>query len=182
MRRPSLGLLDCPCPMLSGRMMKVLGGVEELSGSEERAGEVVREEVAARSAGAMKDQHRVPNRAGSVVSRCPDGQIVQAQAGESFTRGEAEIADRKLSSHRIGMGRRLGCQCAVAPEAQHDCQRCQLMAHDTWAFTIIGDRLPIAAIIVLIYFGVVRSHPVLGLTMVVVLVALLKPSAEACPT
>lgn len=34
---------------------------------------------------------------------------------------------------------------------------------DTWAFTIIGDRLPIAAIIVLIYFGYGRSHHVLGL-------------------
>jgi uncharacterized protein (DUF983 family) len=44
---------------------------------------------------------------------------------------------------------------------------------DTWAFTIIGDRLPIAAIVVLIYFGVVRSHPVLGLTVVVLSVALL---------
>ena len=44
---------------------------------------------------------------------------------------------------------------------------------DTWAFTIIGDRLPIAGIIVLIDFGVMRSHPVLGLTLVVVLVALL---------
>ena len=44
---------------------------------------------------------------------------------------------------------------------------------DTWFFTIIGDRLPIGAIIVLIYFGVVRLRPVLGLTMLVVLVALL---------
>ena len=43
---------------------------------------------------------------------------------------------------------------------------------DTWAFTIIGDRLPIGAMIVLIYFGVVRSHRVLGLTMLVVLAAL----------
>ena len=43
---------------------------------------------------------------------------------------------------------------------------------DTWAFTIIGDRLPLAAMIVLIYFGVVRSHRVLGLTMLVVLAAL----------
>ena len=43
---------------------------------------------------------------------------------------------------------------------------------DTWAFTIIGDRLPMAAMIVLIYFGVVRSHRVLGLTMLVVLAAL----------
>jgi len=33
---------------------------------------------------------------------------------------------------------------------------------DTWAFTIIGDRIPVAAIIVLIYFGVFRAHHVLG--------------------
>lgn len=36
---------------------------------------------------------------------------------------------------------------------------------DTWAFTIVGDRLPIGAMIVLIYFGVVRSHAVLGVTL-----------------
>jgi uncharacterized protein (DUF983 family) len=33
---------------------------------------------------------------------------------------------------------------------------------DTWAFTIVGDRLPIAAIIVLIYFGIGRTHPLFG--------------------
>ena len=44
---------------------------------------------------------------------------------------------------------------------------------DTWAFVIFGDRLPIGVIIVVIYFGVVRSHPVLGLTMLAVLLALL---------
>jgi hypothetical protein len=43
---------------------------------------------------------------------------------------------------------------------------------DTWAFTIIGDRLPLAAMIVLIYFGVLRSHHVLGLTLLVVLAVL----------
>ena len=46
------------------------------------------------------------------------------------------------------------------------CDRCGLVYErnpgDTWFFTIIGDRLPIAAIIALIYFGVVRSHPVPG--------------------
>jgi len=42
---------------------------------------------------------------------------------------------------------------------------------DTWAFTIIGDRVPVFAIVVLIYFGVARSHRLLGLTMVVVLAA-----------
>ena len=44
---------------------------------------------------------------------------------------------------------------------------------DTWAFTIIGDRLPIGVMIVVIYFGVVRSYPALGFTMLVVLVALM---------
>jgi uncharacterized protein (DUF983 family) len=42
---------------------------------------------------------------------------------------------------------------------------------DTWAFIIFGDRLPIAAIIAVIYFGVLRSHRVLGLTMLAVLAA-----------
>jgi len=44
---------------------------------------------------------------------------------------------------------------------------------DTWAFTIIGDRVPIGVIIVLIYFGVVRSHRALGTALLVVLAALL---------
>ncbi len=44
---------------------------------------------------------------------------------------------------------------------------------DTWAFTIIGDRLPIGAMVVLIYFGVMRLRPVLGVALLVVLIALL---------
>ena len=44
---------------------------------------------------------------------------------------------------------------------------------DTWAFTIIGDRLPIGVMVVLIYFGVVRLNALLGVTMLVVLAALL---------
>jgi uncharacterized protein (DUF983 family) len=43
---------------------------------------------------------------------------------------------------------------------------------DTWAFTILGDRLPLGAMIALIYFGVVRSHRVLGVTMLVALAVL----------
>jgi uncharacterized protein (DUF983 family) len=57
------------------------------------------------------------------------------------------------------------------------CARCGLVYErnpgDTWAFTVIGDRVPVAAIIVLIYFGVVRSHPVPGLTILVLLGAVL---------
>jgi uncharacterized protein (DUF983 family) len=44
---------------------------------------------------------------------------------------------------------------------------------DTWAFTVIGDRLPIAAIIILIYYGVVVSHRALGLTLLGLLGAVL---------
>lgn len=44
---------------------------------------------------------------------------------------------------------------------------------DTWAFTIFGDRVPIAVILVVIYFGVVRSYPALGLTLMAAAVALL---------
>ena len=40
---------------------------------------------------------------------------------------------------------------------------------DTWAFTIVGDRLPIAAIIAAVYFGLVRSHFVLGVAVILAL-------------
>jgi hypothetical protein len=40
------------------------------------------------------------------------------------------------------------------------CSSCGLVYErnpgDTWAFTIVGDRLPVAALIVLLYFGVRR--------------------------
>jgi uncharacterized protein (DUF983 family) len=48
---------------------------------------------------------------------------------------------------------------------------------DTWAFAIFGDRLPIAVIIVLIYFGIGRSHPLVGSGAIVLLVALLVSTA-----
>ena len=40
---------------------------------------------------------------------------------------------------------------------------------DTWAFTIVGDRLPVAVIIAIIYFGVARSHPAWGVATFLVL-------------
>jgi uncharacterized protein (DUF983 family) len=44
---------------------------------------------------------------------------------------------------------------------------------DTWFFTIVGDRIPVAIIIVIVYFGVFRSHPVAGVLMLVGIGALL---------
>ena len=42
---------------------------------------------------------------------------------------------------------------------------------DIWAFTIIGNRVPIFVMIVVIYFGVMRSHPVIGMTLLLALLA-----------
>ena len=57
------------------------------------------------------------------------------------------------------------------------CSNCGLVfarnPGDTWAFTILGDRVPIGVLIVLIYFGVVRSHPVPGIAIMAVLLVLL---------
>lgn len=56
------------------------------------------------------------------------------------------------------------------------CSACDLVyvrnPGDIWAFTILGDRVPLFVMIVLLYFGVMRSHPVLGLTLMVGLLAL----------
>jgi hypothetical protein len=53
------------------------------------------------------------------------------------------------------------------------CSACGLVYErspgDTWAFTIVGDRIPVAAIIILVYFGLVRAHFVLGLVAIAVL-------------
>jgi len=55
------------------------------------------------------------------------------------------------------------------------CSHCGLVyvpnPGDTWAFVVLGDRLPIAIMIVCIYLGVVRTHRVVGLTMLAVVVA-----------
>ena len=44
---------------------------------------------------------------------------------------------------------------------------------DTWAFTIILDRVPVGAGIVLLYFGFGRSHQLLGILAFIVMAALL---------
>jgi hypothetical protein len=44
---------------------------------------------------------------------------------------------------------------------------------DTWAFTIIGDRLPIGVMIALLYFTLGRSHPILGMAAFVVMTIVL---------
>jgi uncharacterized protein (DUF983 family) len=88
----------------------------------------------------------------------------------------------KLVSTALRRGLRKRCpHCGEGPlfsgwSQLERCSNCDLVfvrnPGDTWAFTIIGDRLPIAAMIVLIYFGVMRSHGGLGLAMLVLAGAL----------
>jgi uncharacterized protein (DUF983 family) len=100
--------------------------------------------------------------------------------------GLGRILDRtarlKLASTALRRGLRKRCpHCGEGPlfSGWSHLERCSICGlvfvpnpGDTWAFTIIGDRLPLGAMVVLIYFGVVRSHRVLGLTLLVVLAAL----------
>ena len=89
----------------------------------------------------------------------------------------------KVIGTALGRGLRKRCpHCGEGPLFSgwahlERCSTCSLIfarnPGDTWAFTIIGDRLPVGGMIALIYFGVVRSHPVLGLTMLGVLALLL---------
>jgi uncharacterized protein (DUF983 family) len=90
---------------------------------------------------------------------------------------------RQLIARALGRGLRKRCpHCGLGRlfsgwSHLDRCSICGLVFErnpgDTWAFTIVGDRLPIAAIIAVIYFGVVRSHRVLGLTMLAVFGVLL---------
>ena len=54
------------------------------------------------------------------------------------------------------------------------CEACGLVFErnpgDTWFFTIVFDRLPIAAMVALLYFGVATTRPLLGAVLFAVLV------------
>jgi uncharacterized protein (DUF983 family) len=77
--------------------------------------------------------------------------------------------------------------CGAAPifegwaQTRERCPACGLVfernAGDTWAFTIIGDRLPIAAAVVVIYFGVFRADAVLGTVALIALGAVVIATA-----
>jgi uncharacterized protein (DUF983 family) len=53
------------------------------------------------------------------------------------------------------------------------CSTCGLVYErnpgDTWAFTILLDRLPLGVMVALVYFGIFRASPALGVVAFVVL-------------
>ena len=91
---------------------------------------------------------------------------------------------RELIVTAVGRGWRKRCpHCGAgamfAGWSRHleRCEVCGLVYErnpgDTWAFTVIGDRVPIGVIIVLIYFGIGRSYPWLGFGAIAALGVLL---------
>ena len=77
----------------------------------------------------------------------------------------------------IGRALRRGCrkrcphcgQGAIFSGFAHHLERCSVCGlvyernpGDTWAFTIIGDRIPVGVLVGVVYFGLFRSHRVLG--------------------
>jgi len=93
-----------------------------------------------------------------------------------------QMAVNRWSIVRTALKRGLSRRCPHCGEGSlfsgwaHHLDRCAVCGlvyernpGDTWAFTIIGDRLPIAAIIVMIYFGIGRSHPALGIAAFIAL-------------
>ena len=103
--------------------------------------------------------------------------------GRADERSPLAVPRSKLITTALRRGLRKRCpHCGKGPLfsgwAQN--QRCTICGlvfvpnpGDTWAFTIFGDRLPIGGMIVLVYFGAVRAHPVLGLTLMVLMLAVL---------
>jgi len=94
----------------------------------------------------------------------------------------APTLTRPFVLRALGRGWRRRCpHCGIGPLfsgwAHHldRCTSCGLVFErnrgDTWAFTIIGDRLPLGALVVLLYFGVIRSHRAIGIAIFIVIIA-----------
>jgi uncharacterized protein (DUF983 family) len=71
---------------------------------------------------------------------------------------------------RCGQGQLFVGRCA---RRVGSCPHCGLIYErnpgDTWFFMLVGDRVPIALVIVLIYFGVARGHPALFVALFAVI-------------
>ena len=86
-----------------------------------------------------------------------------------------------LTALRRGISRRCP-HCGIGPLFSgwrhiDRCAHCGLVyernAGDTWFFTIVGDRLPVGLGIVLVYFGIARSHRTGGIVAFALLIGLL---------
>ncbi len=81
-----------------------------------------------------------------------DWQLIRSAVGRGWRKRCPHCGEGLLFSGWAGKRRR--------------CDVCGLVFErnpgDTWAFTIIGDRIPVAAMVVIVYFGVFRTRPLVG--------------------
>jgi hypothetical protein len=92
------------------------------------------------------------------------------------------LSGSQLVRTALGRGLRKRCpHCGEGPlfSGWSQLERCSICGlvfvgnpGDTWAFVIFGDRLPLAAMVVVIYFGAGRLPRGLGVTALIVLGAL----------
>src|SRR4029077_6976566 len=111
-------------------------------------------------------------------------------AGSHEDSGERDAALRHRAAERAvildALARGIGKRCphcgrgALFSGWAHHLERCTVCglvyernAGDTWAFTIIGDRIPVAIMVALVYFGLGRNPPLAGLAVFAGLAGLL---------
>ena len=93
---------------------EILVAVEQLTASEQHAGEMLVEQAAARAAGAVQDQHRIVDLAVRVAPRLAQHRVVQAQFRQHLAGCEMEIVQDVVAFDRGVAGNRLRADGADA--------------------------------------------------------------------
>ena len=110
----------------------VARGVEQRAGSEQDVRELPRQELAARAAGAVQDEHRVGRVALGVAPEAAQRLVVEPELGQGVAGPEAEVADDEVALARRGRrGRRPGARRGQAGGEHPDQRESASRAHDS---------------------------------------------------
>jgi hypothetical protein len=119
-RRPSLGLLEPPCPTAVRQDDVVLRHVQRLARAEHLARELRLQELRARPSGAVEQQHGVANDAPGVPGGRPQRPIVKANFRQRFPAREAEVADDEVASRGASSALHAGGRASPRQEPERD--------------------------------------------------------------
>src|SRR6266567_4117540 len=86
-----------------GKDDEIATGVEELAGTEEDVGKLRSEKLVSRTAGAVQDQDGVRHFSVGIALGLAEGQVVQAEFGESFAGLEMEVAGEVITFNGRGL-------------------------------------------------------------------------------
>ena len=99
-RRPSLGLLEAPWPMSSGRMTKYFATSSGWPGPNSSPAKLSARNCAPLPVGAVHDQHGIAHDAGGVLPRRAERAVVHPELGQRFARGEPEVPEHDVALSR----------------------------------------------------------------------------------